>query len=179
MSPEPTDPGDIPPAGKTLSDWAEFDPQWIEAQKGSEASTELSKHRTHLSEHRTNLSQNRTSLSKLRSHLSNERTHLSYLRTAVSLIGFGITINRFSIYLQQQKNLDPTKSHLLLRDTGNVGFGMVVLGTVLLLWSLYRYWLVSKEIEAATYVARHRSMAVLTILLLVLGVASVYWLFTV
>lgn len=158
-------------------DYAKLDPEWVETRSGETAQTDLSKHRTHLSEHRTGLSEKRTDLSLLRSHLSNERTHLSYLRTAVSLIGFGITLNRFSIYLQQEKHLGPTESHLLLRDTGNVGSGMAVLGIILLIWSLHRYWVVSKEIEAASFVPRYRAVTVLTAALLLLGCASAVWLF--
>ena len=152
-------------------DYAALRPEWIESMSGEGAQTELSKHRTHLSEHRTGLS-------ALRSHLSNERTHLSYLRTAVSLIGFGITLNRFSIYLQQEKHLELQGSHALLRNTRNVGSGMVVLGLVLLVWSLYRYWLVSKEIETGTAKARYRAVAVLTVAFIVLGSASAVWLVT-
>lgn len=157
--------------GGTKPDYAARRPEWIEGISGESSQTELSKHRTHLSEHRTDLSE-------LRSHLSNERTHLSYLRTAVSLIGFGITLNRFSIYLQQEKHLEPTQSHLLLRNTGNVGAGMVVLGLVLLAWSLYRYWIVSKEIESGSSKPRYRAVTVMTVALLVLGGASAVWLFT-
>jgi putative membrane protein len=152
-------------------DYAALRPEWIESMSGEGAQTELSKHRTHLSEHRTGLS-------ALRSHLSNERTHLSYLRTAVSLIGFGITLNRFSIYLQQEKHLEPAGSHLLLRNTRNVGSGMVILGLALLLWSVYRYWLVSKEIEAGLSKPRYRAVTVMTLFLIALGGASAVWLFT-
>ena len=158
-------------------DYAKFGPEWIETRTGETAQTDLSKHRSHLSEHRTGLSEKRTDLSVLRSHLSNERTHLSYLRTAVSLIGFGITLNRFSIFLQQEEHLAPTESHLLLRNTGNVGVGMTVLGMLLMIWSLQRYWVVSKEIEAVSFVPRYRAVTVLTVGLLVLGGASAVWLF--
>lgn len=166
------------PGDEPKPDYAARRPEWIESMSGEGSQTELSKHRTHLSEHRTDLSEHRTGLSELRSHLSNERTHLSYLRTAVSLIGFGITINRFSIYLQQERHLEPSQSRLLLRNTGNVGSGMVVLGFVLLIWSLYRYWQTSKEIEAGDCVPRYRAMAVLTIALILLGGVSAAWLFT-
>ena len=89
----------------------------------------------------------RTHVSNLRSHLANERTHLAYLRTTVSLIGFGITINRFSIYLIQQGLARRRALDLMLRDTGNAGLGMVVLGLALLVWSIYRYWRVGADIE--------------------------------
>lgn len=113
---------------------------------------------TKLAMYRTRLSVYRTGVSNLRSHLANERTHLAYLRTTVSLIGFGITLNRFSIFLIQQGQ-EPVK-RALLRDTGNAGIGMVLLGLGLLAWSLYRYWRVGEDIERGEYVSRRRGTLV-------------------
>ncbi|MFC5577799.1 YidH family protein [Lysobacter niabensis] len=139
--------------------------------------TQLSEHRTNLSEHRTSLSDRRTGLSDLRSHLSNERTHLSYLRTAVSMIGFGITLNRFSIYLRQNHALVPDQSGPLLRDAQNAGSGMVVLGLLMILWSLYRYWRVNQDIKRAQFVPRDKAVMAFTFLLILLGTTTAFWLF--
>ncbi len=131
---------------------------------------------TKLSIYRTRLAVYRTQVSNLRSHLANERTHLAYLRTSVSLIGFGITINRFSIYLIQQGQA-PKGAHLMLRDTSNAGLGMVVLGLLLLLWSVYRYWRVGKDIEAGHYIPRQRGTFMASVGLLLLGGLTALWLF--
>lgn len=117
----------------------------------------------------------RTQLGYLRTHLANERTHLAYLRTAVSLVGFGITINRFSIYLMQEK-MAPTRAGML-RDTSNAGWGMVVIGLALLAWSLYRYWAVSRDIEQGHHRKHVRVVIWTTVILLLVGGASVIWLF--
>lgn len=130
---------------------------------------------TQLSIYRTRLSTYRTHVSNLRSHLSNERTHLSYLRTAIALIGFGITLNKFSGYLIQH-HATPT-SAMPLRDAGNVGWGMVMLGLLLLVWSLYRFWQVSKDIERGEFVPRYRAVVVSSLGLLLIGGASAVWLF--
>ncbi len=130
---------------------------------------------TQLSIYRTRLSVYRTHVSNLRSHLSNERTHLSYLRTAISLIGFGITLNKFSGYLIE-KNKEPVAS-IALRDAGYVGSGMVVIGLALLAWSLYRFWLVSKDIENGQFVARYRALTIASLGLLLIGGATALWLF--
>ena len=129
---------------------------------------------TVLSMYRTRLAGYRTDVSKLRSHLANERTHLAYLRTTVSLIGFGITINRFSIYLIQQK-MTPEHDHML-RTTGNAGLGMVVLGLALLIWSIYRYWRVGGDIEKGLYVSRRRGVMVTSLGLFLLGGLTALWL---
>ncbi len=131
---------------------------------------------TVLAIYRTRLSVYRTNVSNLRSHLANERTHLSYLRTTVSLIGFGITLNRFSLYLIQQDKV-PTGSHAMLRDTGNAGLGMVVLGLALLAWSMYRYLQVGKDIERGEYVSRQHGTMVASIGLFLLGGLTAVWLF--
>ena len=116
-------------------------------------------------------------LARGRTHLANERTHLAYLRTTVSLIGFGITINRFSTYLIQNDQA-PQGGRLFLRDAGNAGIGMVLLGLALLLWSLLRYWKVSQDIERGVMVSRHRANFVFTLGLLLLGGLTALWLFT-
>ena len=107
--------------------------------------------------------------------MANERTHLAYLRTTVSLIGFGITINRFSIYLMQSDKA-PEGGHLLLRDAGNAGLGMVVLGLALLIWSMLRYWRTSADIENGFIPARHRATLIFSIGLLVMGGFTALWL---
>jgi putative membrane protein len=130
---------------------------------------------TKLSIYRTRLATYRTRVSNLRSHLANERTHLAYLRTTVSLIGFGITLNRFSIYLIQQGQA--SEDTRLLRDAGNAGLGMVVLGLALLAWSIYRYWRVGQRIERGEYVPRRRGTLVASVGLLLLGGLTALWLF--
>lgn len=132
-------------------------------------------HQDDLASTSNQLSIYRTELAYLRTHLANERTHLAYLRTAVSLVGFGITINRFAIYLMQEK-LAPSRE-AMLRDTGNAGWGMVLIGLGLLAWSLYRYWAVNRDIDGGQYMARFRIVVWTTLVLLLAGGASVIWLF--
>ncbi|HZX76242.1 DUF202 domain-containing protein [Lysobacter sp.] len=146
-----------------------------ELQKAIEGKPDAATSSTTLSMYRTRLSVYRTQVSNLRSHLANERTHLSYLRTTVSLIGFGITLNRFSIYLIQE-NLHPGRT-AMLRDTGNAGLGMVVLGLFLLVWSIYRYWRVGQDIERGQYVRRQRGTIAASLGLLLLGGLTALWLF--
>jgi len=134
---------------------------------------------TLLAQYRTQLAVRRTGLADLRSHLANERTHLAYLRTAVSLISFGITLNRFSVFLQQQGTLTPGKgTHEMLRDTGNVGSGMVLLGLIVVVWSLYRYWHVNRDIVSGNFRSMGFAVIAYTLLVVVLGGLSAVWLFT-
>jgi putative membrane protein len=132
---------------------------------------------TLLSTHRTKLSIKRTGLSDLRSHLANERTHLAYLRTSISLIGFGITINRFSVFLQEHGKLAVGETGPMLRSSEHAGAGMVVIGLVLIVWSLYRYWHVNQDIENAQFRPLHRAVISLTVLLVLAGGFTAAWLF--
>jgi len=132
---------------------------------------------TLLASHRTRLSIQRTSLADLRSNLANERTHLAYLRTAISLIGFGITINRFSVFLQEKGKLATDNSGPMMRSSEYAGAGMVIIGLMVMLWSLYRYWHVKQDIERAVFRPLHRAVVMLTAMLLLAGGFTSAWLF--
>jgi len=122
------------------------------------------------------LAQTRTGLADLRSHLANERTHLAYLRTCVSLIGFGITLNRFAVFLQQNDSIKPGKAVGLLRNTQDVGTGMLLLGLALAVWSLYRYWHVTQDIKQARFRPLDKAVLITTLLFIVIGGITAAWL---
>src|SRR6516225_8620375 len=75
----------------------------------------------------------------LSEHLANERTYLAYLRTAISLISFGVTINRFSLFLIQSKQMPERALLWNMVGVGRLGIGMVVLGLLLLIWAAIHY----------------------------------------
>jgi putative membrane protein len=116
-------------------------------------------------------SEHRTALSAARSHMANERTHMAGVRTSVALLSFGITLNRFSITLEEAHRLPPGHG-TLLRDSANIGLGMVVLGIVILGMSLWRYMKVRHQISTMTYEPPRLSLFILTTLLILFGAAS-------
>ncbi|MGH8173344.1 MAG: YidH family protein [Rhodanobacteraceae bacterium] len=133
---------------------------------------------TLLAVYRTQLAVRRTGLADLRSHLANERTHLAYLRTAIALISFGITLNRFSVFLQQEGTAPVGEGvRHTLRDAGNVGIGMVLLGLLLVMWSLYRFWRVNRDIHDGDFRPLKGSVVTYTLLVILLGGLSAVWLF--
>lgn len=136
--------------------------------------TRMSTHRTELSTHRTELSTERTNLSLARSHMSNERTHLSYLRTSLALLSFGITLNRFSIYFQENK-IKP-RYHAILYETQYVGLGMVLLGLLILGWSLGHYRKTDHDIETFQYRSPKKSISIFTMVILLIGGFSAVWM---
>jgi putative membrane protein len=76
-----------------------------------------------------------------------------------------------------QQGKAPETAHRLLRDTGHAGIGMVALGLMLLVWSIYRYWRVGEDIERGEYIARQKGTLVASIGLLALGGLTALWLF--
>ena len=140
--------------------------------------TELSQKRTGLSEHRTSLSEQRTKLSDVRSHLSNERTHLSYLRTGISLISFGVTLNRFSLFLIQSNEMPRFKGRSLLYDTTNIGIGMVVIGCIMLLWSIFHFVKTANAIDNLNFKPSKWSILIFSGIIVVIGTFATAWMIT-
>ncbi|MEJ8845380.1 YidH family protein [Variovorax rhizosphaerae] len=126
----------------------------------------------------TEMAEHRTALADARSHLANERTHLAYLRTALSMMSFGITINRFAIYLLQGQNAEKLLEHphFAMRDVATVGLGMVIVGMVLLLWSLLRYRKTYKQIVEQRFEPSSTSVSLLTLAVVAMGAVSAIWL---
>jgi putative membrane protein len=111
------------------------------------------------------LSQERTNLSMARSHLSNERTLLSILRTGIALISFGITLNRFSLYLiQNERSGLPSRN--FLHDTKNVGLGMVIVASFLLIWAIKHFIETAKEIDTLSFRPAKWSLVIFTIVVI-------------
>ncbi|WP_413288441.1 YidH family protein [Bdellovibrio sp. HCB337] len=144
----------------------------------SELRTDLSEKRTEMSTERTDLSEHRTVLSTARSHLANERTHLAYLRTGIALISFGVTLNRFSLFLIQSNEMSRFGGRSLLHDTKNVGIGMVILGCVMLIWSVVRFNRTAREIDTLTFKRANLSVILFTAAIITVGVFSTIWMIT-
>jgi putative membrane protein len=53
----------------------------------------------------------------------------------------------------------------------------VILGLMLLMWSMYRYWRVGRDIDKGQYVARDKGTLVASAGLLLLGGLTAVWLF--
>jgi len=117
----------------------------------------------------------------LSEHLANERTYLAYLRTSISLISFGVTINRFSLYLIQSKELPELPhgnlSRFNLIGVGRVGLGMVVSGLMLLVWAAIHSSRISDAIDRGNYRPSRVSAWIITACVLLGGGVSLIWIF--
>jgi putative membrane protein len=111
-------------------------------------------------------------------HLANERTHLAYMRTAIALISLGITVNRFSLYLQQQDAAPPRPGRIdFLAGTASAGFGMVVYALVLMLLALHRYRSVDEAIDSGVYHPDRPIVELLTVSVVIGAAAGILWMF--
>jgi len=114
----------------------------------------------------------------LSEHLANERTYLAYLRTAISLISFGVTINRFSLFLIQSKELpERALGRWNLIGVGRVGFGMVVFGLLLLVWAAIHHSQIGRGIDQGNYRPNPLSAWIITAAVLLGGGISLIWIF--
>jgi putative membrane protein len=112
-------------------------------------------------------------------HLANERTFLAFLRTAISLASFGITINRFALYLAQQKvNLATPNALAALVGAENTGIAMVILGGLLMIFAAQRFFRVSDEIDKGVYVPKKAFAVAITAMVLLGSGAALAWLFS-
>ena len=114
---------------------------------------------------------------RLSEHLANERTYLAYVRTTIALISFGITINRFSLFLLQSQSLPSAAPSVMLVDTERLGFGMVIVGILILVWAAVRYDKINRQIDSGGYTPNRAMIWFITICLLGFGAVSVVWLF--
>lgn len=89
------------------------------------------------------------SSSRIRDHLANERTFLSWTRLGLSSMGFGFVVARFGLFLRlaMAKQQRVSTAHL----TDWIGFALVVVGPVIVLFSGFRYLRTQQNIEAGRY----------------------------
>ena len=110
-------------------------------------------------------------------YLSNERTHLAYLRTALALVTLGITMNRVSEYFLVDQQLERLRPLSLLRNTAQLGIGMVLYGFGLMVLALHRYLRVERAIDRFDYRPQRRFVEGLTLATVFAAGLSVIWLF--
>jgi putative membrane protein len=111
-------------------------------------------------------------------HLSNERTHWSYMGTAIGLLSIGIFANRFSLYLIESEELEPSHPALtILHNAKQVGLGMVLYGFALMVLAIYRYFHVSRAIDNLDYRPQGYFVEALTMSTLAAGALSLIWIF--
>ncbi|MBS0648801.1 MAG: DUF202 domain-containing protein [Verrucomicrobia bacterium] len=122
-------------------------------------------------------------LPKKTDHMANERTFLAWIRTSVGIMAFGFVVERFALFIKQigfffstqgaaGSNIStahPTYSSIF-------GICLVGVGALMGLFSFFNYKKVEKQIESNTYKSSVPLAAVLTGVVVVMGIFLVVYL---
>jgi uncharacterized membrane protein YidH (DUF202 family) len=85
-------------------------------------------------------------------------------------------VNRFSVYLIDSGDAD-LRPVGLLRDTKQIGVGMVLYGFLLMVLALHRYLRVDRAIDRLDYKPQRFLVEGLTLTSLFVGALSIIWIF--
>jgi putative membrane protein len=110
-------------------------------------------------------------------HLANERTLLAWIRTSIAVIALGIAINRFSLFLMEINQVVPEVRSAANRHVAALGAGLVALGMVVMVGSLWHYLRVSRAIDSETYRPSILVMVTTSVAIIVMGLIALVWLF--
>jgi putative membrane protein len=110
-------------------------------------------------------------------HLANERTFLAWIRTSIAVIGLGFVVARFSVWLRElavrvDEPIRPRHIGLSLP----LGIAMMCAGGLLALVAAWRYRKVANAIEQGTSAKDSNTIAVVTLMVLVITAALVIYM---
>ncbi len=107
-------------------------------------------------------------------HLANERTYLAWLRTSVSIVSLGFATNRFSYFLRHSPGLAPRENaYLGLGHTEQVGLGMLIAGTLMMVISAIHYTRVSILIDRGRYQPQYALVWLTSGIVVLIGVTCI------
>lgn len=113
-------------------------------------------------------------IDRQREHQANERTFLAWLRTSIALIGFGFAIARFGLFFQQlQATLmqQPVLVHPLF-NSKNLGVTLVIFGILVIALAAWQYNRVFWQIERSDYRPSRWLVAMMTVVVMTIGLFS-------
>ena len=116
--------------------------------------------------------------SRARDHLANERTFLAWIRTGIALVGFGILIAKLR-YLSLDLNAAAGASGVVVPSGGRsalLGAVFAALGILMIILGAARYAGSERAIERGEFRPRSGQLLVLALLLVLLGVAVLFYL---
>jgi putative membrane protein len=108
-------------------------------------------------------------------HLANERTFLAWIRTAIAMMGFGFVVVKFALFVKQI-SLAFNRPGMVLPAKGyssEIGIFLVVIGIIMAVYSYVRYRITEKQLLADEYKPSYLLAVLVTVLILVAGIALV------
>jgi putative membrane protein len=118
----------------------------------------------------------RSSDSRARDHLANERTFLAWVRTGVALVGFGILIAKLRDAAVGLPGPAPQAAPVAAGRSALLGAAFALLGILVIVLGAGRYAAGERAIESNEYQPRGAQLLVLAFLLVLLGVAVLFYL---
>lgn len=111
-------------------------------------------------------------------HLANERTFLAWVRTSIGLMAFGFVIEKFAFFLKRLANFFGDENVGISSQFYSSFFGVsiIALGAIIGILAYFSFKKTEKRIEENTYKSSLFLPAVLTILVVVLGIILSYYL---
>ena len=111
-------------------------------------------------------------------HQANERTFLAWIRTSIALMGFGFVVVKFALFIRQISLMlhkpgmtEPSKAY-----SSEIGTALVAAGIIMACYAYIRYRITEKQLSLHEYRPSYLLAILVTILILVSGVALIFFL---
>jgi len=111
-------------------------------------------------------------------HLANERTFLAWIRTSIAMMGFGFVVVKFALFVKQislvlnRPGIAPASKGY----SSEIGIFLVVIGIIMAVYAYIRYRITEKQLIADEYKPSYLLAVLVTVLILVAGIALVVFL---
>lgn len=123
-------------------------------------------------------------MNNLRDHLANERTFLAWIRTSIGLMAFGFVVEKFSLFLKQITffihpiHFKASSQSVFFSPRYSVSLGiiLVLMGTLLCLFSFIKYKKIDKQIEDLSYRPTTFLDTILALTVFLIGIFLVIYL---
>ncbi|GCE28871.1 hypothetical protein KDA_43550 [Dictyobacter alpinus] len=110
-------------------------------------------------------------------HLANERTFLAWMRTGLATITIGFVVARFGLFLRELGVKNQPLPLVSLHYSMIIGVALTFLGVLAIVWSLFHFIQVRRDIDRDTFHPVVAFPIVLTVLACIIGVLLAVYLF--
>jgi putative membrane protein len=111
-------------------------------------------------------------------HLANERTFLAWIRTGIALMGFGFVVVKFALFIRQISLVlhkpgmpEPSPAY-----SSQIGTMLIAVGIIMVFYAYIRYRITEKQLFQHEYRPSYLLALLVTILILISGVALIFFL---
>lgn len=110
--------------------------------------------------------------------MANERTFLAWVRTSIGIMAFGFVVEKFALFVKQMSFFinQPFERLSPPGNTATIGFVLVLLGLVTLVFAFIRFRIVARQIDNDSYRPIFIFDLILTLMILVAGIMLAIYL---